>query len=380
MASNVENILRSTIDKTEYSDEPKSRVEALLLELKEAIESGGGGGGDIPLPVSIANGGTGNKNGYIQTGKKDNTDIGFHATAEGTETTSSGNNSHAEGLVTVCSGTNAHAEGLMTTASGDHSHAEGANTTASRIATHAEGSSTKATADNAHSEGNSTEATGMYSHAEGHYSKSTANAAHAEGYYTTASGLNSHSEGANTKAIGEDAHAEGYLTEASGKYSHANGFGTIAGYESQTVVGTYNDNNENTLFEVGNGSNPDNLSNAFEVYSDGHVNINGDIYQNGEKINIGGGGSENAVRFPDLSDDPETLSPNSPNTVPYDGYIIVENVASYDADTYISINGIVMFQGAIQKQGGRYSIFVKKGYRVFVSGGMFTTYLYPMEA
>ena len=44
MGSNVEDILRATIDGTEYTEPPKSRVESLLVELKETIEEGGGGG------------------------------------------------------------------------------------------------------------------------------------------------------------------------------------------------------------------------------------------------------------------------------------------------------------------------------------------------
>ena len=36
-----EEILAATIDGTEYTDEPQSRIEYLLLELKEAIEGGG---------------------------------------------------------------------------------------------------------------------------------------------------------------------------------------------------------------------------------------------------------------------------------------------------------------------------------------------------
>lgn len=51
LQSNVERILRSTIDGTEYTEEPQSRVEALLLELKAAIEGGGGGGGYV-LPTA----------------------------------------------------------------------------------------------------------------------------------------------------------------------------------------------------------------------------------------------------------------------------------------------------------------------------------------
>lgn len=43
--SRTEDILRATIDGTEYNDRPQSREEELLIELKEAIEAGGGGGG-----------------------------------------------------------------------------------------------------------------------------------------------------------------------------------------------------------------------------------------------------------------------------------------------------------------------------------------------
>lgn len=42
--SRNEAILRATIDGTEYTDPPQSRIEDLLLELKAAIEAGGGGG------------------------------------------------------------------------------------------------------------------------------------------------------------------------------------------------------------------------------------------------------------------------------------------------------------------------------------------------
>lgn len=43
--SAMEAILQSMIDGTEYPLEPQSRVEALLLELKDVIAAGGGGGG-----------------------------------------------------------------------------------------------------------------------------------------------------------------------------------------------------------------------------------------------------------------------------------------------------------------------------------------------
>ena len=40
--SRNEAILQATIDGTEYTDPPQSRIENLLLELKETIEEGGG--------------------------------------------------------------------------------------------------------------------------------------------------------------------------------------------------------------------------------------------------------------------------------------------------------------------------------------------------
>lgn len=45
LSSNVENILQSIVDSEEYDKQPQSRVEELLLDVKEVIEEGGGGGG-----------------------------------------------------------------------------------------------------------------------------------------------------------------------------------------------------------------------------------------------------------------------------------------------------------------------------------------------
>lgn len=43
--SRNEAILQATIDGTPYTAPPQSRIEALLIQLKEVIEAGGGGGG-----------------------------------------------------------------------------------------------------------------------------------------------------------------------------------------------------------------------------------------------------------------------------------------------------------------------------------------------
>lgn len=71
--SRVEDILRATIDGTEYNKAPLSRVEEDLLELKAAIDSGGGGGGTTDYNALS------NKpsiNGVELDGNKDSSDIG----------------------------------------------------------------------------------------------------------------------------------------------------------------------------------------------------------------------------------------------------------------------------------------------------------------
>lgn len=44
MSSRIEDILQATIDNSSYDKPAQSRIEELLLELKEIISSGGGGG------------------------------------------------------------------------------------------------------------------------------------------------------------------------------------------------------------------------------------------------------------------------------------------------------------------------------------------------
>lgn len=169
-------------------------------------------GGSLPEdPLSIVHGGTGNSNGFIQTGARSDSEIGLYATAEGNNNVSSGS----------CS----HSEGSYTTASGDNSHAEGHNTIANDLGAHAEGWRTEA-----------------------------GKTAHAEGQYNVASG--------------EASHAGGEYSNATGRLSFVHGQNVNAAANNQFAVGTYNDNKIDTIFELGNGRN--NVpSNAFEVYTDG---------------------------------------------------------------------------------------------------------------
>lgn len=53
--SRNEAILQATIDGTAYTAPPQSRIEDLLIQLKEAIEAGGGGGGGTTNYNALSN-------------------------------------------------------------------------------------------------------------------------------------------------------------------------------------------------------------------------------------------------------------------------------------------------------------------------------------
>ena len=112
----------------------------------------------------------------------------------------------------------------------------------------------------------------------------------AEGHSTQAIGEESHAMGYNTIAVGRASLAQGGATEANGQFSYAGGYKTVAGADNQTVVGQWNKNKTNTLFEVGCGTNEDNRLNALEVLTDGRVKIYGAPKDN-----------DDAVRYQDIS-------------------------------------------------------------------------------
>ncbi len=152
---------------------------------------------------------------------------------------------------------------------GNYSMAEGTDTTASGYASHAENAQTYAT--------------GYASHAEGSLSTASGNTAHAEGSASTASADASHAEGVST-ASADYAHSEGYGTIASGAGSHAQNFYTTAGYDAQTAIGKYNDNQSTSAFEIGNGSSGGSPHNAFTVDWEGNVNMQGSLTLNGSEM------------------------------------------------------------------------------------------------
>ena len=225
--------------------------------------------------------------GSLSINRKSGTTVGTNSVAVGNNTTASGNYSHAEGSNTVASDYNAHAEGLNTEANNTAAHAEGIDTVAS-YAAHAEGDGTTASGDSSHAEGNDTTASYSFAHAEGDSTTASGYGAHAEGKNTTASEEAAHAEGSGTTASAEQAHAEGFSTVASGFYSHAQNMGTIAAKKSQTTLGEYNiaetgsTSSRGTYIEiVGNGTTPNNRSNARTLDWSGNEMIAGDLTFNG---------------------------------------------------------------------------------------------------
>lgn len=96
-------------------------------------------------------------------------------------------------------------------------------------------------------------------------------------FAATAVGSSSLGNGNQVIASGSCAHAEGNRSVASASYSHAEGLETSAGYSYQHVIGQYNNNKSTDAFEIGNGANSSNRSNALEVTWDGDVKASGDI-------------------------------------------------------------------------------------------------------
>ena len=86
-----------------------------------------------------------------------------------------------------------------------------------------------------------------------------------------------------TEASGEHSLAIGKGAVASGDESSAHGIGVVAGQTAQFVVGKYNDNKTDTLFEVGNGVGDTSRANAFAVDQNGNVVIAGTLTQSSDR-------------------------------------------------------------------------------------------------
>lgn len=74
---------------------------------------------------------------------------------------------------------------------------------------------------------------------------------------------------AEASVIGAGSLSSGIQNSVSGQYATALGTGLIARGSNQLVIGQYNENGINNLFEIGNGTEEDNRSNALTVDSTG---------------------------------------------------------------------------------------------------------------
>lgn len=243
-------------------------------KMEEAVESG-----LLPDILPIDRGGTGNDEGYIQTGAAENSTIGVSATVEGENNVASNRRAHAEGYNGTASGQNSHTEGNGGTASNYNAHAEGANTTASGMNSHAEGNNTVAGGDNSHAGGNYTTAGYANQTVVGKHNSNKTDTLFEVGNGTGSSAksnaLEVYSDGrvhTNKLVVGND-----NQVGANTVTGIAMGMGVTAGYENQVAVGVANNNRSDTLFEVGNGSIRGQHTNAFEVYSNGNIKAQGTV-------------------------------------------------------------------------------------------------------
>jgi hypothetical protein len=124
---------------------------------------------------------------------------------------------------------------------------------------------------------------GLFSFATGADTKAKGAFSFASGSQTEALGRHSSAHGEQTIAEGNWSFATGNETNAIAYASAVMGVGTIAKSYAGTVVGYYNDtsdaphpynrDNLNRLFQIGNGLNPTDRSNAMTVLQNGNVGI-----------------------------------------------------------------------------------------------------------
>lgn len=192
--------------------------------------------------------------------------------------------SHAEGAANKIFGNYCHAEGAGNVLACETSHIEGENNTAGDF------TSTSSASGGNHIEGSGNKLSGLDSygqHVEGRFSSVQGGyGAHAEGYRTIAQGEGAHSQNSETEARGKGASASGIgskalaagadaggsSTQALHSDSFTRGWKTISGANYQTVIGTFNEVFDDSLFDVGNGNSVARKT-AFSVKQDGSAKL-----------------------------------------------------------------------------------------------------------
>ena len=227
------------------------------------IRSGSGTDGSKPTSLVFGDGATATANRSVA--------IGDQAKAKGEHSFAFGNEASAEEGNSVAIGSGAHATGASSVAIGNEAIASG---------------------EHAVSIGNGTKATGSKSFASGFTTTASGECSQASGNSTTASGVASVAEGHTTTASGDCSHAGGKETQAIGACSAAFGDNTVAGHDNQFVIGAFNENDENSLFEIGCGEADAARNTVFKVDKEGNTALksltaSGDLGVTGT-ANLGG--------------------------------------------------------------------------------------------
>ncbi len=198
---------------------------------------------------------------------------GSHTFAVGNTTTASGVYSAVTGNLSTASGNVSFATGNNTTASGNYSLAGGNGTTASGISSLAFGTNAQASGNNSISIGESANA-------------GTANSI-ALGFQTVASGPSTVAIGFQAEATGTGSKAFGGQAISSGFNSTAIGEGIFARSRGEVAVGAFNTdytpnaptgfNNNDRIFNVGNGTNNTNRSNVLTIFKGQRTTLTGNL-------------------------------------------------------------------------------------------------------
>ena len=229
-----------------------------------------------------------------------NTASGETSLAFGNNTQALDGNSTAFGNGTISSGFTSTAFGNGSDATADYSTAFGQDTVASGQFSTAFGENTQAENNYDTAFGDNTVASGSFSTAFGNNTAASGQYSTAFGQGTIASGESSLALGNTTTALGDESTAFGYTTTASSYDSTSFGqFNVDGGTDPSNWVGT------DPLFEIGDGTNSSDLSDAFSVLKNGSVGIDTatpqaelDLERDGSILAVGTEGSGIAV--PDL--------------------------------------------------------------------------------
>lgn len=174
----------------------------------------------------------------------------------GTSTSPNPNNANVAGAIAL---------GTGNTASGQYAVVLGENSTASGKYSFSAGTGNTASGADSVALGMGNAASMQHSLAQGWKSNATQPCAVAINCATTADGENSFTQGQRTKTTGKCAVAFNYYTQSNGANSSAFGNQTRTGYENQFVVGKFNNNKSDTMFEVGSGASDTDRANCFET-------------------------------------------------------------------------------------------------------------------